>query len=469
VGDNFAARARTEDSLVDLFHQDSDWMCESTIQAPNIYVLILANEDGCSLAASQLRKVIEVLRKYISNDHRDIDEVTAVDNALNAGRSSRRQVEQGFQHFLQKTKHGRRTMVRGRQDIVEQFCEALERRIDTTVLAGMEDVPLTRPLMYIGYALHFASRMEDHDHGEPSFLMQLVRSVSRYLYGGDFELQSYPICFLAEEYEVRLTELLLTQLANSFSWTGGGFNIHPPGMNNSSADLRDWEVGAAKDFWQQRRAFRSDQGFWHAARMTEQHDLEERTRAAEAPRAGLSGSLPPSQGHYGHQQDTVESLERLVQQEQVKSRNFRTHTQQAVKAQLQEATGLLDDAAEAGNDSSLIADLRRQTEVSMGWARGELGEASAATESRGEISSMMLSMFVRASMARMGNGRPECGFCRVNQQALETPLRTWYWTVCPGYPAGCPSDARSTHHCDRSTSSSTTWMELWREVQSLHA
>tara|TARA_R110002003_G_scaffold206_4_gene15780 strand:- start:5761 stop:7359 length:1599 start_codon:yes stop_codon:yes gene_type:complete len=269
VGDNLAARARTEDSLVDLFHQDSDWMYESTTQAPIIYVLILANEDGCSLAASQLRKVIEVLRKYISNDHRDIDEVAAVDNALNAGRSSQRQVEQGFQRFLHKTKHGRRTVVRGRQEIVEQFCEALERRLDTTVLAGMEDVPLTRPLMYIGYALHFASRMEDHDHGESSVLIQLVRSVSRYLYGGEFELQSFPVCFLAEEDEVRLAELLLTQLANSFSWTGGGFNIHPPGMNNSSADLRDWEVGAAKDFWQQRRAFRSDQGFWHAARMTD--------------------------------------------------------------------------------------------------------------------------------------------------------------------------------------------------------
>jgi hypothetical protein len=118
--------------------------------------------------------------------------------------------------------------------------------------------------------------------------------------------------------------------------------------------------------------------------MTEQHDLEERTRAAEAPRAGLSGSLPPSQGHYGQQQDTVESLERLVQQEQVKSRNFCAHTQQTVKTQLQEATGLLDDAVQAGNDPSLIADLRRQTEVTMGWARNEPCEASAATESRGE-------------------------------------------------------------------------------------
>jgi hypothetical protein len=77
-------------------------------------------------------------------------------------------------------------------------------------------------------------------------------------------LDVHPICFLAGKDEVRCAEMLLTFVAGSFAATGGGYNIHPPGLSNSSADLVYWRSPDVDAFWKARCDFRARVGYWAA-------------------------------------------------------------------------------------------------------------------------------------------------------------------------------------------------------------
>jgi hypothetical protein len=114
--------------------------------------------------------------------------------------------------------------------------------------------------------------------------MQLIKSVCIVLFKDQFSWEQFPICFLVHDEEIRLAELLLTYIANSFSWEGGGVNSHQPGINNSSADMSERSVADAREFWKDRVTFRQHQGFWEKSRQLEQADLEKRATATEAPR-----------------------------------------------------------------------------------------------------------------------------------------------------------------------------------------
>jgi len=304
VSGNLAVAAQAE--LADLFDEESEWSLEGTVDAPAIYVVILADEQGLSPRPSELRQVVETLRRYVSDEHRDRDDVMTIDNALGGGRSTRQQIEQGHQRFLHKEVDGRRRRIRGRSDVVIQFCDALDERLHTIERAGWGDVPLERPLMYGGYALRYIYRVRQHDHGDSSFLMQLVRSVCQVLFPEKFNLRPFPVCFLAVDREVTIGELLFTQLANSFSWSGGGFNVHPPGINNSSV------AGKGSDFWNERREFRVHMYFWSDAENVEGPILKRRAKEFEASQDYLAE--PSEEKFVAMQNQTVEVLEkRLVQ------------------------------------------------------------------------------------------------------------------------------------------------------------
>jgi hypothetical protein len=188
-------------------------------------------------------------------------------------------MQEGLRYYLCTSRMMQRHPVRGRVEIVEAFCAGLETRLNN-ISVGEEDVPMKRPLQYIGYAVHWPTRWKSHDSGETAFLLQLVRSALQVLYPGVIAMNGFPLCFFVHDGEVRLGELLLPMLADSFSATGGGFNAYPPGMNNSSADAVDSSV------WERCKEFRVEMGCWNENSIAESAILE---------RGGMQASELPSE------------------------------------------------------------------------------------------------------------------------------------------------------------------------------
>lgn len=272
-------------------------MREAQGDAPVIYLIALVSRanGGEATTPRELRQVMRTLRRYVSGKAEWDKEAMAVDNAY-LPRITRADIKAGHHYFLCKRRAGVRRPVAARRGEVRRFCDALERRLNSLPKEA-EDKPLDKPLQYIGYAFNYAKRMKQHMHGESSYFMHLVNNVCQVLFPGKFNLESCPICFLAEEDEVRSAELLLAMLADSFSGTGGGFNVHSPGLNNSSADMADVPLVVAKRFWQERRNFREDENACQASRLldvqlragaeersTQQHDCLGRSHEGEKHR-----------------------------------------------------------------------------------------------------------------------------------------------------------------------------------------
>jgi hypothetical protein len=95
---------------------------------------------------------------------------------------------------------------------------------------------------------------------DSAFLVTLVVSVLEVLFPEMFKIYCFPLCYFASEAEIRPVELLFTFIGESFHYTGGGFNAHPPGMNNSGADMKDWTVREYDAFWAECRDFCIKQG-----------------------------------------------------------------------------------------------------------------------------------------------------------------------------------------------------------------
>jgi hypothetical protein len=367
AGDNLAWQAMYVDNeLRDLFDEESEWMLESSSAAPVIYMLALVDDMGQSPSSANLRQVIAMLRQYISHDPQDDHVVLKVDNALRGGRSSRSFVELGHHGYLGKTQDGGHGIVNGREAVVRQFCDALEKRLNALDRVVSAQIPLRRPLMYIGYAFSYAKRMASHKRGDSSFLMQLVRSVARVLWGTEYDIEAFPICFLAEEDEVRLAELILTQIADSFSWTGGGFNAHPPGINNSSAELGGVAAEDVREFWQAREQFRRNQGFWDAAREAETSELERRCDATEAPEENLTGSMPASQGYESGQRETLQEGRHRAQVLATKLGAARRNAEGDCNKNLLQVEKMIEDMDSQGIDPGIIDRLRRELDEARG-------------------------------------------------------------------------------------------------------
>ncbi|KAF2126237.1 hypothetical protein P153DRAFT_347298 [Dothidotthia symphoricarpi CBS 119687] len=288
------------DMLVELF-DDSEWAHEATLIAPMVYTVILSTTGmgpgrGLSPTPDQLRLVIGMLRGYVSQHPDTFDVALQVDNAFGRVHSTENDLYQGHHHFLTATKNGVRKP---------------------------EEEPLKHALQYIGYAFNYSAREKDHMRGGSAFLMHLVKHVCQVLYPREFNLETFPLCFLAKEDEVCLAELLLTQLADSFHTTGGGFNAHPPGLNNTSAEMKDWVKEDWEGFWRDRRETRVGMGFWEQARCEEMDVLE---------RGGMGPSEAASEGSMGTQQAMLSAVQAESKDLENASRDFDREAKQEEEA-----------------------------------------------------------------------------------------------------------------------------------------
>jgi hypothetical protein len=336
-----------------LFDQASEWMRESRGDAPVIYLIGLVSRDngGTSPTPSELRQVIRLLQQYMSGEAKHIKRAIEVDAALAAQpRSTAADIKNGHQYYLCKRKAGPRRRVATRKGEVLAFCKALEERLDS-LPKNAENTPLEKPLQYIGYAFNYMKRMAQHMHGESSYLIHLVNSVCQVLFPGKYNLEPFPVCFLAANSEVRLAELLLTMLADSFATNGGGFNIHMPGLNNSSADMGAWSVADAADFWAEREKFREEEHAWDCSRILEQSSRNQE----EGP--SQQAQLLASQHEQGEGQSTQQA--RLLELQDEEER-FKAGFQQDVFQKLDRFNKMMKEPHMKGAEGGAIEALSEE-------------------------------------------------------------------------------------------------------------
>ena len=343
IAGNIAKEAEMPSSpLGELFGANCDWMAhalDGSPTAPVIYSIVLCSlsPDRAAPSAREWGEVIQMLARYASLREETFEDALDIDNAFR-GRSDWEDICDGKHFFLSKEQDGVRKRVRGRVEIVKQFCSALEQRLQTVAEQDMDE-PLARAHAYIGYAFHLPTRWKSHQAGTSAFLLHLVHAAFQVLFKDTFGLQCYPLCFLAQPEEARLAELLLTLLADSFASTGGGFNAHPPGLNNASVDTKGWSMEKVGWFWGQHREWREKSGFWEAARIKETPILAN---------GGVAASEPFSEASHGTQQarrDAVkmerERLEAKLSELQEKAEQARQHALQqvVVKPEVDEDVG----------------------------------------------------------------------------------------------------------------------------------
>jgi hypothetical protein len=245
----------------------SDWMVRAGMPwAPSIYVQEFVDDYGDSPCPDQLRKIIVVLRGYVSGVE-NLHEQNAAIDSLSREHSEVRDIEQGYHSFL-----------RGREDRVVTlltFCFALEGHLDE-LNPEFHDLPLNEPLRYVGFSVSTKDRFDSYKNGrDQSWLSELFSiACSVALPRNKFKLRSHVICFLTNLQECQIGEELFSTSGMAYANTGRGFGLTPAGLSVNGANLSTMKAGEAEKLWENTRKFRN-------------RDYFERNMAAEGDRFPL--------------------------------------------------------------------------------------------------------------------------------------------------------------------------------------
>lgn len=136
------------------------------------YLVDSASKESPS--PSQYLRVVECLEAYVSGDYVSIEQAVRLDNLWTNRKSTVRSILEGRHWYLQ----GSIT----RTQAVLTFCEGLRERFKDMGPHEME-IPLQRPLGYVGYTMSAQQRFKEHGHGDTSWLHNLVLNAFRLEYG----------------------------------------------------------------------------------------------------------------------------------------------------------------------------------------------------------------------------------------------------------------------------------------------
>jgi hypothetical protein len=282
-------------AINELYDPLSDWSERKKLDAPCVYARILCNtKTGESPTLNQLRRIVLRLRRYMLlqvNSEGTVQEVLEVDN-LSIGNTKECEAIKGHRWYLNG--EGTHTNVRIRK--LSLFCDGIDARL-AFVLREDYDKPLRHALHYIGYALRFVSRQEQHhvDNDSSSWLMNLVRATCEAELGDGnttWGFHDFVVCYLGEDGEVSVAELLLTFVSDALSETGGGFAVHPGGQNVSSSNLNEWTVEEARKLWVSCADFRRQRTPFKRNVKVELQKVKEWPEKCSKRMESVVGSLP---------------------------------------------------------------------------------------------------------------------------------------------------------------------------------
>ena len=191
--------------LVEIFDDGSPWERRSHEKnAPAIYVTWFVDADGNSPTPKEFRQVAKSLRNYVLV--KDVQKALEVEKA---GHRNPDSLSTADIHSLLKgdTKDGTT-----KAEQILTFCFALEGRLNL-LPSEVQDKPLKWIISYTGSARCFSTRQEQHETCGAWF-PELFKAVSKTLFESRFDFHTYPVCFLANEKEADIAEMVIACISD---------------------------------------------------------------------------------------------------------------------------------------------------------------------------------------------------------------------------------------------------------------
>ena len=132
--------------------------------------------------------------------------------------------------------HGDKTPSSIHRQMVRYFVSQMEARITPDLQARRGHVPLTAPVIEIGFSINHVKRRREHRrHQNSNYLMNLAEVIFRHEYPNHFRLQQMVIFTCFQPTQCWFCEIVLTQLGQGYTEGAGGFSHYTAGRSNSGA------------------------------------------------------------------------------------------------------------------------------------------------------------------------------------------------------------------------------------------
>ncbi|KAL9008919.1 MAG: hypothetical protein Q9180_009453, partial [Flavoplaca navasiana] len=211
---------------------------------PSIYMNAICDHEGISPTPHQWFKICHLMSRYMENSSdgnrfaMEIDQLIYPTEAWPITNHS-------FRRTLHRyTDKGSDVRCMKRRHIIEEFVMQMTVRLTTE---EKQHAPLDAPVLEIGFSDDVRRRLRDHrQHKDSNYIMNLAEALFQYQYPDRFHLKQHVIYHCWAPDQPWPSEILLTRLAQGYTYGGGGFSHYGAGFSNGGAwcrrTMKDWAI-----------------------------------------------------------------------------------------------------------------------------------------------------------------------------------------------------------------------------------
>ncbi|KAJ4364721.1 hypothetical protein N0V83_009318 [Neocucurbitaria cava] len=287
----------------------TSWMKNGEDASPSLYGRTLVDQDGVPPTPEEKLKIVTILRQYLSCDEAYIDMALQIDERPSQSSSQYRNRKEDIvngRHAYLSRDGGR---VESRVHRARAFCDAAEK------LCKSSNPAKNVAWFYIGRSSVPGDRIDHHDEGKASFLMDLLARIADILFEGRFQIETFILAYLANEEESILGEILLTGIASAYHDLGTGMCIHPAGLNNNSARMDNVTKTESAKIWKRCVEFREQNTPYFANMERSFNNLKKESKLAEEWEAQRDREILELQKERDRLRPDYESLIKRIQEE----------------------------------------------------------------------------------------------------------------------------------------------------------
>ena len=287
---------------------------------PSIYQNAICDRMGLSPTPAQWQNVCDHMIAYVAGGKESDGLAESVDQLVYPSNKWPPHLARiGLRRYTEWRSYidqdGDRHPSTSRRQMVRYFARQMQDRIKADLQTGKGHIPLTAPVIEIGFSIdHVGRRREHRQHRNSNYLMNLAEALFKYLYPRYFRLQQLVIYSCYQPTQCWFSEVILTQLGQGYTEGGGGFSHYTAGLSNGApyrkTSRQDWarflyEAGRSGDLKRERNRFLAQVKISEAAReqraIREAEDEEKINNFLRAFNAVLDAELALTQSLLGDQ------------------------------------------------------------------------------------------------------------------------------------------------------------------------
>jgi hypothetical protein len=213
---------------------------------PSIYIRILCQRlTADPLTVSRARVLAVHMRAYAKQNPTHKDAAYRVDRVFDKkNRWTQKMSDDGERWYLQtKSSAVSDKCVKN----IQVFADKLDSLYDHCTARHEIFMPLVQ---YVGYAIKASVRQYQHEsHSATNYLCMFVHTLAEALWPQTYEMRTFTICLITEEWGRPVSEMLLTRLAHAY-YHAGGFSIDQAGKSMRSLYMDKLTPEERQEVWE---------------------------------------------------------------------------------------------------------------------------------------------------------------------------------------------------------------------------